>query len=118
MVQKNNWVEPEWLPQVPKDDKGPFHCYVLWVTDTRQYYVGHTGYLRDRIERHFDGNVRTTAGHQLQCLWISAEMLRRTDARNFEAALKSYVLSGNSSKWERCTGLYLANGATLLDANY
>ena len=36
------WVEPEWIPDIPENDRTPFHCYILWVADTRQYYIGHT----------------------------------------------------------------------------
>ena len=57
----SNWVDPEWLPSVPANDRGPFHCYVLWAGDTRQYYVGHTSDPESRIEEHFDGMVMTTA---------------------------------------------------------
>lgn len=111
----SNWVEPEWLPRIPENDDGPFYCYVLWVKDTRQYYVGHTGDPEARIRRHFDQGVKTTSGYRLELLWISGPMAHRTDSRRFEAALKSYVKSGNKSEFERCTDLYFARGATLLE---
>ena len=111
----SNWVEPEWLPTVPVNDRGPFHCYVLWAGGTRQYYVGHTNDPEARIEKHFDGLVRTTVGHSLKLLWVSSPLRLRTDARRFEAALKSYIKSRNGAEFERCTGLYFARGATLLE---
>ena len=111
----SNWVEPEWLPRIPENDDGPFYCYVLWVKDTRQYYVGHTGDPEARIRRHFDQGVKTTSGHSLQLLWISGPMARRTNSRKFEAALKSYVKSGNKAEFEMHTDLYFARGATLLE---
>ena len=111
----SNWVEPEWLPSVPATDRGPFHCYVIWAGDTRQYYVGHTSDPEARIEKHFEGLVRTTAGHPMQLLWVSGPLRFRTDARRFEAALKSYIKSQDKGEFERCTGLYFARGATLLE---
>lgn len=116
MARHSNWVEPEWLPNIPRNDRGPFHCYVLWVAETRQYYIGHTGDPDKRIRRHFNQGVQTTAGYRLKLLWVSGSMGRRTDARNFEAALKNYVLARNRDDWKRCTGLYFASRATLLDA--
>ena len=107
----SNWVEPEWLPTVPVNDRGPFHCYVLWAGDTRQYYAGHTNDPEARIEEHFDGMVMTTAGHSLRLLWVSGPLRLRTDARRFEAALKSYIKSRNGAEFERCTGLYFARGS-------
>ena len=109
------WVEPEWIPDIPENDRGPFHCYILWVTDTRQYYIGHTGNLAARLRSHFSGRSYTTAGHELRRLWISDPMNRRTDARRFEAALKSFVIQGNHQEFRRCTGLFLARGATVLE---
>lgn len=111
----SNWIEPEWLPRVPGNDRGPFHCYVFWVADTRKYYVGHTSDPEERIRRHFRGGVRTTAGYDLKCLWVSDPIRSRRDAADFEAALKSYVRSGNGVDFKRCTGLYFMRGATLLD---
>ena len=84
----SNWVKPEWLPRIPKNDRGPFFCYILWVEDTRQYYVGHSGNPEERIQKHFDGKVKTTAGYRLKLLWISDALPLRTNARRFEAALK------------------------------
>ena len=113
-----NYVKPEWLPTVPADDgRGPFYCYVLWSKDSRAYYVGHTADDERRIKRHLEGRVRTTKGHDLIVLWVSRQMFRgRGEAKKFEAALKSYVKSGNSADFKRCTGLYLAKGAGLLES--
>ena len=47
------WVEPEWIPDIPENDRGPFHCYILWVADARQYYIGYTGNLAARLGAHF-----------------------------------------------------------------
>ena len=110
-----NWVEPEWLPSVPANDYGPFYCYVLWVEDTRQYYVGHTGNPEARNRDHFEGDVTTTSGYLLRLLWLSGSLDTRTDARRFEAALKSYVKQCNAGEFEWCTRLYFARGATLLE---
>ena len=63
----------------------------MWAEDTRQYYVGHTGNPEARIRDHFEGEVRTTSGYLPRLLWISGPLDTRTDARRFEAALKSYV---------------------------
>ena len=109
------WVDPEWLPTVPSNDRGPFYCYVVWVGDTRQYYVGHTGNPEARIEDHFEDVVRTTAGHPLRLLWVSGPLKTRTDARKFEAALKSYVKRPDPGEFERCRGLYFADSASLLE---
>ena len=111
-----NWVEPEWLPNIPKNDHGPFFCYVLWAEETRQYYVGHTGNPKARIREHFRSRVPTTSGYTLELLWISDPMSAHTDARRFEAALKSWVKQRNAEEFERCTDLYFAKGATLLDS--
>ncbi len=112
----SNWVEPEWLPSIPTNDSGPFYCYLLWVSDIRGYYVGHTGDPETRIKGHFSGNVKTTAGHLIELLWISYPMETRTEARHFEAALKSYVKSGDEYNFLRCTDLdYLVKRARLLD---
>ena len=110
-----NWVEPEWLPTVPRNDRGPFYCYIFWVRDTRQYYVGHTGNRGKRINKHLDGNVATTAGRQLKLLWESGALKTRTNAKDFEAALKYYIVQRDRFNFRRCTGLYLAKGATLLE---
>ena len=90
-------------------------CYVLWAGDTRQYYVGHTSDTEARIEKHFDGMVMTTAGHPLKLLWVSGPLRLRTDARRFEAALKSCIKSRDKGEFECCTGLYFGRGATLLE---
>ena len=42
----SEWVEPEWSPTVPVNDRGPFHCYILWAGDTQQSYIGHTTDLK------------------------------------------------------------------------
>ena len=109
-------VSPEWIPKTPKDDSGPFQCYILWVRDTRQYYVGHTGNLEDRLSRHFSGSVKTTKGHDLKLLWAS-EFLgdRRTPARQLEAKLKGWVVNGDVKSFEEYTGLYFAKDVTLLE---
>lgn len=112
-----NWVKPEWLPCVPQNDHGPFFCYVLWVAETRQYYVGHTGDLEARLRKHFSDGVKTTSGYRLKLLWLSGPMATRSSTRHFEAALKNYVLQRKSGEFKRNTGLYLAQGATLLDAS-
>lgn len=108
-----NWVDPEWLPALPADDRGPFHCYIFWLQEPKQYYVGHSGKIDRRLQQHFRDGVKSSRGYTRQLLWVSWEMRRRTDAKKFEAALKSYVKSGNGAEFERCTGLYLARGATL-----
>lgn len=108
-----NWVDPEWLPTVPVSDNGPFHCYILWLKEPKQYYVGHSGKICQRLRQHFNNGVKSSCGYTRQLLWVSGEMASRTDAKNFEAALKSYVKSGNEAEFERCTGRYLVRGATL-----
>ena len=95
----SNYVDPEWLPAVPKDDRGTFYCYIFWLKETRQYYVGHSGKIDDGIRRHFRSGVKTTRGFTKKLLWVSREMRFRTDARNFEAALKHYIKSGNEAEF-------------------
>ena len=113
----SNWVDPEWLPRIPANDRGPFHCYILW-SDTRQYYVGHTNDPESRIKKHFSDGVPTTSRHRLKLLWVSDGVRARTQARRFEAALKSYVKQRDEENFRRCTGLYFAKGATLLESSH
>ena len=111
----STWVNPEWLPTIPENDRGPFHCYLLWVKEARGYYVGHTGDPEERIQRHFEGGVKSTQGFLLTLLWVSDPMRRRREAQRFEAAIKSYILQGNERDFIRCTDLdYLVSGAVLL----
>ena len=97
--------------------QGPFYCYVLWISDTCQYYVGHTNDPDRRIDEHLSGTVETTRGHSLEPepLWVSREMGTREEATGFEAALKNYIKSKKSNDFKRCTHLEFDYGATLLD---
>ena len=90
---------------------------MLWVADTRQYYVGHTGDPEARIRKHFRDGVKTTSGYELKLLWISDQMPTRTNSRRFEAALKNYVIQRKAVEVKRNTGLYFPQGATLLDVS-
>lgn len=110
---RSRWVDPEWIPSVPRNDRGPFYCYVLWLPRVRQYYVGHTGNLEERLEAHFGNEVPSTRGLWKDALWVSSRMYSRTEARELEAVLKSWIKSGNSRAFERRTGCYLARGARL-----
>ena len=112
-----NYVKPEWLPTIPENDTGPFFCYIFWAKDTREYYVGHTGDIDQRTKEHLNNRVKTTAGHDLRRLWVSDKMPKRSNARRFEAALKSYIKAGNATDFKRTTGKYLVKGAKLLEAN-
>lgn len=111
----NCWVDPEWLPTIPHSDFGPFYCYILWAKQAKSYYVGHSGNVDARIAAHKSGQVPTTRGNYLSVLWISDPIPRRTNARHFEAALKSYIHSGNEYDFERCTGLFLKWPGHLLE---
>lgn len=111
-----SWIKPEWLPRVPRNDYGPFFCYVLWVAETRQYHVGHAGDREERLRKHFSDGDKATSGYGLRLLWVSGPMATRTNARHFEAALKNYVVQRKAGEFRRTTGLYFAQGATLLDA--
>ena len=111
----SDFFPPETLSRELSNDPGPFFCYVLWISDTCQYYVGHTNDHERRIAQHLSGTVGTTQGHFIEPLWVSREMGTRKEATGFEAALKNYIKSKKSNDFERCTDLEFDYEATLLD---
>ena len=108
----------EYLPTIPNDDVGPWHCYVLWIEEEGLYYVGHTGNLSARLKAHFDGAVETTASYGKEHVYTSEELDSRTDARRFERDLKGVVRRSDAEEFKVCTGKELMKGATLLDSPY
>ena len=112
------FIPPETLPRELRNDRGPFYCYVLWISDTWQYYVGHTNDPDRRIDQHKSGTVPTTREHclSIELLWVSRKMGTREEATGFEAALKNYIESKKGDDFERCTDdLEFNYEATLLD---
>ena len=88
-----NRVVPEWLPDVPANDRGPFHCYIFWIKETRQYYVGHTGKLDQRLEQHVQKwSVEHEGLYETVVVGVCPLPQAWTNVRNFEAALKRYVI--------------------------
>ena len=55
------------------------------------------------------------AGSPLKLLRVSGPLRIGTDGRWSRSALRSYVNSRDAAKFERCTELYFARGATLLE---
>ena len=112
----SHFFPPETLSRELRNDTGPFYCYVLWISDTCQYYVGHTNDPDRRRDEHLSGTVGTTRGHSLERIWVSRKMGTREEAKGFEGALKNYIKSKKSNDFERCTDhLEFDYGATLLE---
>ena len=115
----SHFFPPETVSRELPNDTGPFFCYVLWIPDTCQYYVGHTNDPDRRIKQHLSGTVDTTQGHSIDDdVWVSRKMGTREGAQRFEAALKNYITSKKGNDFERCTGLEFDYGATLLELEY
>ena len=113
-----NWIGPEWLPTIPQSDVGTFLCYILWVEDTQQYYVGQTVDPKRSIQEHFADGVMTPAGQRLELIWISDSFPVRRGVRQFEATLRGFVEKQDAGNFLRCTRLNLAEGATLLEPDF
>ena len=64
-----NWIGPEWLPTIPQSDVGTFLCYILWVEDTRQYYVGQTVDPKRSMSRAFRRRSDDTRGDNASNLY-------------------------------------------------
>ena len=92
-----------------------YYCYVLWVADTHQYYVGHAGDLDGVIEAHFRGRLEVTRGLSLRVLWTSFPVPGRREAVRYEDAVKDSIQRGSPSDFHRLTGLRLVSGASLLE---
>ena len=112
----SNWVEPETI-EVSENDTGPFYCYVLWVSDIKKYYVGHTGYFPKRMSQHRDGEVQTTRAYSHSFkLCSKIEEPTREKAAETEAKLKSHLKSGKHNLFRIDAKLkYFVPGATLLE---
>lgn len=107
----------EYLPTIPSDDVGPWHCYVLWIEEEGSYYVGHTGNLGARLKAHFDDEVETTASYRKEHVYTSEELDSRTDSRRFELDLKRVIMRGDAEEFKVCTGKGLIKGANLMEAS-
>ena len=105
-----NLIGPEWLPTIPQSDVGTFLCYILWVEDTRQYYVGQTVDPKRSIQEHFADGVMTPAGQRLELIWISDSFPVRRGVRQFEAALRGFVEKQDAGNLSEMYGVDFGRG--------
>jgi putative endonuclease len=66
-----------------------FYTYILWNSVTKRYYIGYTPNLKNRIEAHLAGQVKSTKSDpNYRLVWYSA-FEKRKMATDFEQYLKS-----------------------------
>lgn len=99
----SRWTPPADLPrQKPKiehskvwekADKERTHWFVyILKLDDGEFYVGHTGELRERLMEHRDGKTATIKGKTLKLQYFEI-LVGRKDAELREANLKDIVVS-------------------------
>lgn len=66
-----------------------FYVYVLEDQETKSKYIGHSGHLKQRIQQHMDGEVRTTRYWTKPRLIYAEYYLNKLDATGRETFLKS-----------------------------
>jgi predicted GIY-YIG superfamily endonuclease len=65
--------------------------YILKL-DSGEFYVGHTGELRERIMEHLDGKAKTTKGRKFKLQYFEILAERRA-AEMRESELKAIAIS-------------------------
>ncbi len=89
--RRGGWHDPERIEGLAARDaalgRSAFYVYVL---ETHYgHYVGHTAHVRGRLRAHREGEVPSTAHGDPKLIWQSGPLSTRTEAAQFEAALKS-----------------------------
>ena len=69
--------------------KRMYYVYVIESESSGRYYIGQTGNLEERIERHNKGRVRSTKGRGPWKLKYYFEVKTRKEAVSLEQKLKS-----------------------------
>lgn len=76
-----------------------FYCYILLSSKSHIFYFGSARDLKNRLELHNTGNVRSTKPHlPWKLVWYGAFSTER-EARNFELYLKTR--SGKTFAYKR-----------------
>ena len=67
-----------------------FYVYILLSDKTGHFYIGSTGNLQDRLNRHFNGRSKATMnGRPWKLVWTQ-EFDSRKEAVNREMEIKSW----------------------------
>ncbi|PIZ00975.1 endonuclease [bacterium (Candidatus Howlettbacteria) CG_4_10_14_0_8_um_filter_40_9] len=74
-----------------------FYTYILLSEKDGKHYIGSTGDLEDRLERHFSGRSKATKNRLPLRLVYKEEFETRKEALRREKQIKSYK-GGNAFK--------------------
>ena len=106
-MTNSTYYEPEDLgpEQDAREAAIPGRKFYVYVLETDfGHYVGHTARLRQRINEHIRGDESATKGSNPRLAWKSRPLTTRSDAQDFEAALKS-LCEQRSDRLKEIAGL-------------
>ena len=66
-----------------------FHTYILYSKALAQYYIGHTGNLQDRLNRHTNSGSKSTKKANDWALAFSKQFDTKSEAAQYEYFIKS-----------------------------